>query len=239
VWFTAAIVASQWRNIIRLYEGYPLMRIAGVGQACASWYWRRAQKFENVGDRWRLYYDFPATSHDCLPTRLGNIIRAAERYSYYRYGADTIVVWPRLYHLLERDVVDDVEDARASLEFLLVVSLWFVMAGWGGAIFLAFAGDSMALAIVWSLGGTFGAYLAYLSAIRAAVEYGEQLRSTMELYRLQLLEHLRIPVPTTVKGERAAWERFADFVGAGDDEGMPSYSKHDEPSVIVRIAPLL
>jgi hypothetical protein len=28
VWFLAAVVASQWRNIIRLFEGYPLVRIA-------------------------------------------------------------------------------------------------------------------------------------------------------------------------------------------------------------------
>ena len=56
VWFAAAILASQWRNIIRLYEGYPLMHVQWLGAACARWYWRRRQEVAGRNDTWQLYY---------------------------------------------------------------------------------------------------------------------------------------------------------------------------------------
>jgi len=238
VWFLAAIVASQWRNIIRLYEGYPLMRIPLLGNVSARWYWRRAQELESTSDVWQLYYYFPAVESDFLPTRLGNVLRAAERYPYYRYGADTIVVWPRLYRLLERQAVEDVEDARASLEFMLVISLWFALSGAGGAVVLLLSGDSATLASAWFLAGAALAYLTYVSAIWAAVEYGEQLRTAMELYRLDLLAQLRLSVPTDLNEERSAWLRLTDFVGAGIADPDQRYEIPSEPPVVVQVADL-
>lgn len=230
IWFVAAIVASQWRNIIRLFEGYPLMQVPWLGRACANWYWDRREALSAARDVWALYYYFPEDQSSCLPTKLGNILRAAERYPLHRYGAETIIVWPRLYHLLDRQVVEDVEDARASLEFLLVVSLWFLFAGLGGAIALNAHGDPILIALVWALVGVACSYLAYVSAIRAAVEYGEQLRSTIELYRLTLLEQLRIPVPTTLGEEQKEWKRLQNFVSM--NRGLPDreYAAPSAPS---------
>lgn len=212
VWFVAAILASQWRNIIRLFEGYPLMRVPWLGAACARWYWRRRQEVAGREDNWQLYYYFPTIEEDCLPTRLGNVLRAAERYPYSRYGADSIILWPRLSHVVERQVLDDVEDARALLEFLLVISLWFATAGLAGGSLVLGLGGSPVLAVAWSVGGILAAYLAYVSAIWSAVEYGEQLRTSMELFRLALFEQLRIDTPTNLQEEREAWSRLEDLV---------------------------
>jgi hypothetical protein len=230
IWFGAAVVASQWRNIIRFFEGYPLMRVPRIGKACADWYWRRAGELDAAGELAALYYYYPGTKEDCLPTRLGNVLRAAERYPYYRYGADTIVVWPRLYHLLDRQVVDDVEDSRATLEFLLVVSLWFALAGAGGGCVLLATGSSAAWAVVWFLGSVLAAYLMYVSAIRAAVEYGEQLRACIELYRLRLFEQLRIAEPMNLKLEKQAWTRLTDLVQAGSVDAEAAYAPRSAPA---------
>lgn len=212
VWFAAAILASQWRNIIRLYEGYPLMHVPWLGAACARWYWRRRQEVAGRNDNWQLYYYFPTVEEDCLPTRLGNVLRAAERYPYSRYGADSIILWPRLSHVVERQVLDDVEDARALLEFLLVISLWFATAGIAGGGLVLGLGGSPLLTIAWSVGGVLAAYLAYVSAIWSAVEYGEQLRTSMELFRLSLFEQLRIETPKNLQEERDAWSRLEDLI---------------------------
>ena len=104
------------------------------------------------------------------------------------------------------------EDARALLEFLLVISLWFATAGIAGGGLVLGQGGSPLLTIAWSVGGVLAAYLAYVSAIWSAVEYGEQLRTSMELFRLSLFEQLRIETPKNLQEERDAWSRLEDLI---------------------------
>lgn len=235
VWFLAAILASQWRNIIRLFEGYPLMRVPHLGEYCADWHRSRAEHLDIKRHLWALYYGYPEDPDDFLPTRLGNILRAAERYPYYRYRADTIVVWPRLYHLLPRQFVDDVEDARSTVEFLLVVSLWFAAFGLGSLTLITLTGGPLLLGVVCLQAGALGAYAAYLSALPAAEEYGEQLRAGVELHRLQLLESLRLPAPKNLEEERVTWERLLRFVGAGYDDDSQDYVEPGAPRLVVEL----
>ncbi len=70
-----------------------------------------------------------------------------------RYGADLIILWPGLYYVLPRDMIEDVEDARATLEFSLVLSLWFVAFGFGGALVAYTTGSSMSAGLVCFFGG--------------------------------------------------------------------------------------
>lgn len=211
-WFVAAIVASQWRNIIRLYEGYPLARFRALDRVGRDWYGQRSAEAEGHS-RWHDQdVRYPAQDQ-VLPTRLGNVMLAAERYSYDRYRADLIVQWPRLYQVLPRETIQDVEDARATLEFLLVISLW-----WGAFSILApfwsiRLGGAPAITLVSFALGAVGAYLAYLSAIEAAREYGDHLRAVFDVYRLTLLRALHVPAPNTAVEERARWEDLFEFFG--------------------------
>jgi hypothetical protein len=61
--------------------------------------------------------------------------------------------------------------------------------------------------------GAIGAYLAYLSAIEAAREYGDHLRSVFDVYRLPLLRALHVPVPETAAEEQARWAALFEFFG--------------------------
>ena len=238
-WFIAAILASQWRNVIRLFEGYPLMRLPWVGQACAKWYHTRSEELESDPSPWPLYYNFPMDSSDFLPTRLGNVLCAAERYPYYRYGADSIVLWPRLYHILPREFVDDVEEARASLEFLLVISLWFVVTG-AGALVLLIASHSSFLLMLFILAlATVGSYAFYISGIGAAIEYGEELRSGMELFRLQLLEWMKLPPPKNLGEEQDTWNRLLQFIGSNAADPAAPYVDPDPPHMVVNLPDLV
>jgi len=102
VYFLAAALASQWRNIVRMFEGYPFVafmdrrRRAVVGQ---RWHRRRMDELqsEDKGDPASAYYRYPLNAEGgrVMPTRLGNILLAGERYAYDRYGIDTIYFWPR------------------------------------------------------------------------------------------------------------------------------------------------
>lgn len=239
VWFIAAIVASQWRNIIRLYEGYPFSEFTPLDQLGKNWHRNRLLNLtysEQPAPWYSVYYDYPAIS-DVLPTRLGNILRAAETYAYRRYEADTILLWPRLYHVMPREFVDDVEDARATLEFLLVISLWCTTFGLANVVIAALVGSSMPVAFVCLGFGLAGAYAAYLSALPAAAEYGEQLRSGFELYRFELLQRLKAPTPINLEEEHAVWRGITNFVGL-NAETLWNYEDPGAPQLSVTIKDL-
>lgn len=214
-WFVAVIVASQWRNIIRLFEGYPLVRWRALDEAGKRWHSARSAALDGDGDQWfAQYLDYPA-SNEVLPTRLGNVMRAAERYPLYRYNADLILIWPRLLQVMPRQAVQDVEEARATLEFLLVLSLWFVGFAMLAPAVAVISGGSAAVALVCFAVGLGAAYAAYLSAIAAATEYGEHLRALFDVHRFTLLQQLRVSTPVDHAGERLLWQGLGDFVGRG------------------------
>ncbi|WP_062434427.1 hypothetical protein [Herbidospora daliensis] len=218
-WFGAAIVSSQWRNIIRLYEGYPLTRfsllVPFARQAEERHRATRRQIIDSAENAdLAVYRVYPDEEH-VLPTRLGNVLRAAELYPMRRYGADLIIVWPRLYYVLPRDMIADVEDARATLEFSLVLSLWFVAFGVGGPLVAYTTGSSMSAGLLCFFGGMPLAYLLYVSAISAATEYGEHLRSAFELHRFDLLARYRLPLPNNLQEEKAQWRQLMSFIVSG------------------------
>ena len=60
-----------------------------------------------------------------LPTRLGNALRAAESYpgDEQRWGLDAVFWWPRLYLILPDSARGQVDDARASVDQLVVLTI--------------------------------------------------------------------------------------------------------------------
>lgn len=216
-WFLAAIVASQWRNIIRLFEGYPLAAVAPLDRLGRDWHDRRRVLVRAGQLRGTPYYEYPHLSDRVLPTRLGNRLLAAERGAFELYGADGIFLWPRMIHVIPREVVQDVEDTRATLEFLLVVALWLALFGVGNLGILTFAGAPAALLTACFLGGIVGAWSVYRSALPAAMEYGEQLRTAIEVYRHDLLARLKLGMPEDVDAEKELWLSHREYVFSGRD----------------------
>ncbi|MFI6908833.1 hypothetical protein ACIBKY_46755 [Nonomuraea sp. NPDC050394] len=232
-WFGAAVVASQWRNIIRLFEGYPLQRLPWLEAKGVSWHAARSAALVDMGDRRHhttevhglRYWAYPET--EFLPTRLGNVIRAAEFYPIQRYGISLINVWPRLYKILPRAVADDVEDSRATMEFLLVLCLWLV----GFAVVSPLLAWSFGTSPPWALmvfaTALLFAYWAYLSALPAAAEYGEHLRAAFEVHRFDLLRQLRLPLPPDERREHDQWRLLDDLILKAE---RPVWAYEPEPA---------
>lgn len=224
-WFFAAIVASQWRNIIRLFEGYPFLNTS-LGRRSIEWHVARRAE----ATQWEHYREFPDEA-EVMPTRLGNILRAAERYAHARYGADTIVLWSRLYHVLPESLQRDVADRRATVEFLLVTSLFWGTFGVVDFVALNVTGAPLWVACLCLLVGVTGAALAYESSLPAAVEYGEQLKSAVELHRLHLLTALGYKTPEDHDDELDIWEALMAFVGQGDETGLDKIRRASAPPI--------
>lgn len=235
-WFAAAIVASQWRNIIRLYEGYPLGWWPGLRDMGKRWHaaQRHGMVFPAPDDRtlYLRYWTYPELPTPVLPTRLGNVMLAAETHALRRYEAETILLWPRLTHVLPRETLNDIAEARATLEFLLVLSLWCAGFALANPVMAMAFGASPAIAALLFACGLLGAYMAYTSAIPIAAEYAEHVRCTFELYRLDLLDRMRIPAPKNLAEERVIWWRLCAFIRGGGTEFPWTYGSGVSEQVV-------
>lgn len=217
VYFLAAAVASQWRNIVRLFEGYPLKKISGrlnmewLGQ---QWHqWRMDQlTSEEEGDLAQAYDHYPPEKcrDEVLPTRLGNILLAGECYAYDRYGIDTIYFWTRLYPLLPEAFQRDYEAFIIQYQFPLVVAFEATVATIICAAVLLITHSPAVVFVAILLGGTVIAYGAYILSLSSAMEIAEQQRTAFDLYRDRLLTAW--PSVADVKDERTAFEKITRFV---------------------------
>lgn len=153
----------------------------------------------------------PKTRLDLLmPTRLGNILRAAEAYPSERYGIDPVVIWPRLRPLLPEKVAADLVGDRSSLDALLLLQTLGGIFGTAWPVTLLALGQDWPLAALALVGWPL-AMIAHRSAQAAAVGYGERFRVTFDLYRHELLHHLGITVPGQLGSERDLWDDLGQF----------------------------
>lgn len=75
-----------------------------------------------------LYHaSFPPKEHAVLPTRFGNIFRAAETYPADRYGIDSVPIWPRLIHVMPSSYYDKMEQSNNGLAFVINCMLLSLM----------------------------------------------------------------------------------------------------------------
>jgi hypothetical protein len=143
---------------------------------------------------------------DLMPTRLGNILRAAERRPLEKYGLDAVICWSRLWLLLPEATRKDLQDARADLNNAARLWLWSLLfLGW--AIWGAW----------WAIPlGMLSALFAYYNwAIAAAITYGDLVEASFDLYRSLLYQSLRWNLPADPKEERRVGQHLTEYLWRG------------------------
>jgi hypothetical protein len=146
----------------------------------------------------------------CLPTALGNRLRAAEYYPLERYGIDAVVIWPRLRPLLPPEGSDRVTAARTALDGS--VSLLGLSAAFGTIwpIILLIAGGHDALAALCLLAWPV-TVAAHVAVLQAAVAYGREVEVVFDLHRHLLLRHLELDIPRDIAAESSQWDDLGQF----------------------------
>lgn len=208
----AVIIGTQVVAMTRVLEGY----------------WRRGWVSATLGElgRWREnkrraslaaaadtsdlaalhnYLAFPPDG-ETLPTRLGNALRAAESYpgDQQRWGLDAAFWWPRLYLIMPDSARNQVDNARASLDQLVVLTM--LSAAFGVvALAMSCAGLNLAVGLGCAGGALLLSRCSYLAAVTAAGVFGELVRSSCDLFRGDLLGKLGWPMPSTLAAERQLW----------------------------------
>ncbi|MDI3389518.1 hypothetical protein QIS99_25475 [Streptomyces sp. B-S-A8] len=199
----AAVVSGRSQSLIRCYEGLWPGRLGdAVMLPGRRWHRRRARRLGFD----RAVSDYPADMRDIMPTRLGNILRAAESYPHERYGLDAVVTWPRLFPLLPEGLAAALVAARAEIEFHVTISALASLVAVGAGGWLAAVNGPAWLFLTCYWAGAATAWLTYRGALAPARLYGEHVRVAFDLYRQELLTHLGIE-----GDERDQWARLNHF----------------------------
>jgi hypothetical protein len=211
--FVATVLGTQVVTMTRVLEGYWRWAWTDktIGEIGRKWHrHRRALLRKDTSDlgylRAYLAYADPELG-DVLPTRLGNALRAAESYSgdRERWGVDAPFWWPRLYLIIPDSAREQVDDARASMDQMVVLSVLSVAFA---AVAVGFGIGGLQLAVwAWSAAGALVLFwLTYRSAIASAAVFGDLIRSCFDLYRTDLLARLGWPLPGSLPDERTLWQ---------------------------------
>lgn len=207
--------------ITRLFEGYWPRRLRRIRNRRAAYHlsrWRTLEARATQATPWeaneiyaeQLAYYPPRTHLDkMMPTRLGNILRAAELYPYDRYGIDSAIVWTRLRPLLKPNAIESLEGWRLARDFMLLMCLFSAAFSVVWCPVLA-AQHRWVLCLVSAIGVPV-ALVCYSVAVQSALAYAEQLRAIFDLHRHRLLEALRRPIPGDAVAERLEWLRLSRF----------------------------
>jgi hypothetical protein len=127
-----------------------------------------------------------------MPTRLGDILRAAERRPADKYGLDAIACWPALWLLLPAEVKTELVQARSALDNAARTWLW-------GALFVVWTPWTW-LAVPVAIVVPAVAYC--IGILTAATAFGQLTVTAFDLYRFRLYDSLRLPRPSSPALER-------------------------------------
>lgn len=230
--FIGAIFMMQFQtSIIRLYEGYygqswcPMLLLL-QRQSCR--YGKLRQEVDALTKQKKLaledYYlerDYPAPEL-LRPTRLGNIIRAAEYYATKMYGIDPITIWPRLVAVLPKTFREQSEEAEVEFRFIINLSFLSLLASLEFLLLSALIKISLGSALIGAAVCLLLCFLCYRFSLAAARKWGEYIRAAFDLYRYDLLKKMGIvfpPSPLNLKVERDIWKLVQKVTWYGQDPG--------------------
>lgn len=183
-------------GLVRLYEGY-----WGTHRFAA---WRK-RRLDDQSTREQRPWALP-TRDAMMPTRFGNVIRAAEQEAR-RYGMDAATVWPRLYVTLPDTFTPHFATAAAAVDLTVTISFLGTMFAVGGGVF-ALVMLPWYATVATIAGGLLVAWLGYRAAVRAAFGYGELIRTAFDVHRWLLLDAMGLTRPTSISAEREQWRQL-------------------------------
>jgi hypothetical protein len=153
-------------------------------------------------NRWRS--GVPADPRDRMPTRLGDVLKAAESRSRHRYGLDAVVCWPRLWMAMPETARFEVSAARTQLDNGARLWLWSLLF----CVWTVFAWWALGIALV-------GMAIGYRVALAGSTSYGQLVQTCYDLYRKDLYLAVGHELPTDPGQELDAGRHLTAYLERG------------------------
>ena len=236
IWLLSILLMTFNRPVIRLLEGYgdsnPFRIFLPLRQSefksRAEPHLRRLQRVLDARRRgipeaeefselsvYNAARDFPEALGLVLPTRLGNVMRAYERYSDVVYSIEAIALWPRLFMIIPEETRDRIRESEGLFNFCvnMLLSSILTLGTSGVMLVVSFCGtgySGLTQAVSWPIilvliFGTFFAWYSWWVLPDAARQRGEQVKSTFDVFRGKLAEALGLELPATEAEEQRMW----------------------------------
>jgi hypothetical protein len=162
--------------------------------------------------------EFNYSTYRVAPTAMGNIAESVRSYARSRYEMDLDAFWSRL----QKVVVDDdkfyssLVDTKTQLDF--IVSLFwltvFFTASW--SVELLILRKSILAFVLVAVAGPLVSILWYQIGLQNYRAFADVLKTSIDLYRFDLLALLRVERPLGSIHERQIWGRLNSVIGYGE-----------------------
>lgn len=224
---SAFIVQRFELTVLRFLEGYWPPRLWPLRHLRLRLTMQEVKRSQRISDRWQAlslvpvaqrntnqrdelaYLDWQQHSfplpEEIMPTRLGNILCAAERRPLQKYGLDATVCWSRLWLLLPDAVKQELKTARSKLNDAARAWLWSMLFMiWG--IWIWWLIPAAIISVLFAY---------YQWAISAAINYGDLIEATFDLYRHLLYDAIRWQLPVDPNKEREVGRKLTECLWRG------------------------
>jgi hypothetical protein len=148
---------------------------------------------------------YPDAESDVGPTRLGNVLAAADDHPRIAYNMTGQLWLPRLMPLLPEGFRDTLVAGLSPALGFLNLALVCLALGGSGAMVFGLLDDRFALAAAVLIAGVLLARWCYLGAVNQATQGAALVRVAFDLYRFTILDQIGHASPQTRGDELALW----------------------------------
>jgi hypothetical protein len=163
--------------------------------------------------------EFNFSRYRIAPTRMGNIAESVRSYALSRYGLNLVFFWTRFQKVLQgkTEFYKAIQDAQTQLDFTVSLFwltsfstlLWLVALPFLSHTWLPLIG-------VWIFGPLL-ARMWYLIAVQNYRSFADLLRSSVDLFRFDLLTDLKISLPADAEAEQRLWNLLNSKMSYGNE----------------------
>ncbi len=211
------LLSAASTPLYRLLEGYSWPRKLRAHRRAVHVEKHRALQRKLTGIGWErglvleALARYPREEEEITPTRLGNAIRAFERYGKTHFNLDSQTMWCELTAVAPKSLRVELDRSRALVD--LFVAMLYVAAvvgvlGLAGWIWHRHAVHLLILGIL----ACVSTFLWYELAITGTRYWGATVQALVNLGRVKLAEQLGLELPPSLDAERTMWQIVTSFV---------------------------
>jgi hypothetical protein len=175
--------------------------------------------------------EFKYSRYKVNATSMGNIAESVRSYARSRYEINLDSFWSRFQKLIQADdkFYASLLDAKTQLDFLISLFWLTALFTFIWLFFLAYVRVSwLAFILVGVIGGGL-AWIWYKIATRNYLAFADILRTSVDLYKFDLLTALHSQLPTSSDHERQIWDRLNQLIGYGENRQRVPYTQQPKP----------